>query len=131
MEEDMLSGANKIIKSLGSEPPTPRSLILRKDDQEQLIHDLEEVLIDYKNRRGRPRKSAPIGLVRPTRSSDPRMRILEIRAQQGLTQAEFCAKYDIEIGTLQNWEQGRRKPNAAVIRLIEMLTQKTSTLEDA
>jgi DNA-binding transcriptional regulator YiaG len=130
MEEDMLSGNTKKMEDLNVDPPIPKSLNLRNNDQEQLINDLDEVLIDYKNRRGRPRKKAPVRIIQPARSMDPRMRILELRAKQGLTQAEFCAKYNIEMGTLQNWEQGRRKPNAAVIKLIEMLNP-TGALEVA
>ncbi len=34
-----------------------------------------------------------------------------IRRSLGLTQEEFAARYQIPIGTLRDWEQGRTKPD--------------------
>lgn len=38
--------------------------------------------------------------------------IREIRRAQRLSQAEFAARYGLVLGTLRQWEQGQRKPNA-------------------
>jgi putative transcriptional regulator len=35
-----------------------------------------------------------------------------LRWKLGLTQEEFAARYQIPIGTLRDWEQGRSKPDA-------------------
>jgi putative transcriptional regulator len=41
----------------------------------------------------------------------PRVKI--IRRALGLSQEEFAARFHIPIGTLRDWEQGRKEPDAA------------------
>jgi putative transcriptional regulator len=41
----------------------------------------------------------------------PRAKI--IRRALGLSQEEFAARFHIPIGTLRDWEQGRKEPDAA------------------
>lgn len=38
------------------------------------------------------------------------VRVKEIRKKTGLTQAKFSLILDVNLGTLRNWEQGRRQP---------------------
>lgn len=38
------------------------------------------------------------------------LQVKEIRKANGLTQAKFAALIDVQLGTLRNWEQGRREP---------------------
>ncbi len=45
-----------------------------------------------------------------------------LRAKAGLTQEKFAALIQIDLSTLQNWEQGRREPTGpakALLRAIE------------
>ena len=45
----------------------------------------------------------------------------------GLTQEEFADAYGIPIGTLRDWEQGRREPDQAsktLLKLIEIMPQE-------
>ena len=51
------------------------------------------------------------------RPSDPGL-IAEVRARHKLSQREFAEVLGIEIDTLQNWEQGRNKPDAAALNLV-------------
>jgi|ERR1700722_7337266 len=51
------------------------------------------------------------------RQLDPGL-IAEVRARHGLSQREFAEVLGIDIDTLQNWEQGRNKPDAAVLNLV-------------
>lgn len=51
------------------------------------------------------------------RQPDPGM-IVEVRARHGLSQREFAEVLGIDIDTLQNWEQGRNKPDAAALSLV-------------
>jgi putative transcriptional regulator len=44
--------------------------------------------------------------------------IAEVRARHGLSQREFAELLGIDINTLQNWEQGRNKPDAAALNLV-------------
>lgn len=57
--------------------------------------------------------------------------IKELRSQTGLSQAEFCKKYEeIPISTLRNWEQGRRKCPEYVIRLLEVRINEETRRQD-
>lgn len=50
------------------------------------------------------------------------IQVKEIRKKTGLTQAKFCDLIDVNLGTLRNWEQGRREPNGparALLRAIQ------------
>jgi putative transcriptional regulator len=38
-------------------------------------------------------------------------RVKTLRRALGLTQEEFAARYQIPIGTLRDWEQGRTEPD--------------------
>ncbi len=44
--------------------------------------------------------------------------IAEVRARHGLSQREFAELLGIDVNTLQNWEQGRNKPDAAALNLV-------------
>jgi putative transcriptional regulator len=38
--------------------------------------------------------------------------VKRLRDRLGLTQEEFAARYRIPVGTLRDWEQGRKRPDA-------------------
>jgi DNA-binding transcriptional regulator YiaG len=44
--------------------------------------------------------------------------IAEVRARHGLSQREFADVLGIDVDTLQNWEQGRNRPDAAALGLV-------------
>ncbi len=55
----------------------------------------------------------------------PRVRI--VRMSLGMTQEEFAGAYGIPVGTLRDWEQGRRQPDQAsraLLKLIERMPRK-------
>ena len=50
------------------------------------------------------------------------VKVKEVRAMTGLSQANFASIIDVQLSTLRNWEQGRRVPTGparALIRAIE------------
>ena len=49
--------------------------------------------------------------------------IKNIREEYGLSQSEFAGLLGISVNTLQNWEQGRRKPHGAA-RVLLMVAEK-------
>jgi putative transcriptional regulator len=55
--------------------------------------------------RGTDEELAKLGLTRV-------VNVKKLRTRLGLTQEEFAAKYRIPIGTLRDWEQGRKFPDA-------------------
>ena len=50
----------------------------------------------------------------------PKVDVAALRQRLGLTQQDFADQFGIAIGTLRNWEQGRRVPDgpAQLLRLI-------------
>lgn len=57
--------------------------------------------------------------------------IAEVRTRHALSQREFAEVLGIEIDTLQNWEQGRNKPDAAVLSLVMVFDKWPELLEQA
>ena len=49
------------------------------------------------------------------------MRVKEIGKATGLTQAKFAALIDVQLGTLRNWEQGRREPTGPAKALLKAI----------
>jgi putative transcriptional regulator len=50
------------------------------------------------------------------------VRVKQIRAATGLSQAKFARLIDVQVTTLRNWEQGRREPTGpakALLRAIQ------------
>jgi putative transcriptional regulator len=51
---------------------------------------------------------------------DP-MQVKDIRKATGLTQNKFCKLIDVKLGTLRNWEQGRREPTGPAKALLRAI----------
>ncbi len=51
---------------------------------------------------------------------EPRSPIVRARLKSGLTQARFAALLGVSKRTLEQWEQGRRKPSGAAKTLIRV-----------
>ena len=45
---------------------------------------------------------------------------VEMRAQHGLSQREYADMLGIDVRTLQNWEQGRNRPDPAAVSLMRI-----------
>jgi len=55
----------------------------------------------------------------------------EIRRQLGLTQEKFAMLLGISLATLQNWEQGRRKPDGPARILLVIVAKHPRTVLEA
>ncbi len=55
---------------------------------------------------------------------------MRAREKSGLTQAEFATLLGVSVRTLQDWEQGRREPNAAARTLIEVAEKHPRVLRE-
>ncbi len=60
----------------------------------------------------------------------PEINVSEIRAQTGLSQAEFARSIGVAKGTLLNWEQGRRTPNGPAQVLLALIARKPSVVQE-
>lgn len=47
--------------------------------------------------------------------------IKALRAQTGLSQAKFAELLSVDLGTLRNWEQGRREPTGPAKALLRAI----------
>ncbi len=56
--------------------------------------------------------------------------IKEIRAQFELSQSQFAALIGVSIKTLQNWEQGRRRPDGAAQVLLQVASKHPEAVLD-
>lgn len=56
--------------------------------------------------------------------------IAALRAFVGLTQAQFAAALGISARTLQNWEQGRRKPEGPALALLRIAARHPSMIRE-
>lgn len=56
--------------------------------------------------------------------------IARAREKSGLTQSEFAKLLGVSVRTLQDWEQGRREPNAAAQTLIKVAEKHPKVLRE-
>jgi len=49
------------------------------------------------------------------------IQVKQVRAATGLSQAKFAQVIDVQIGTLRNWEQGRRTPTGPAKALLRAI----------
>lgn len=52
-----------------------------------------------------------------------------IRASLNLSQREFAAAFGFPLATVQNWEQGRRKPEGSARMLLRIIEEAPQTAE--
>ena len=54
-----------------------------------------------------------------------------IRRALGLSQEDFAAQFHIPIGTLRDWEQGRKEPDAAAKAYLRVIASEPETVRKA
>lgn len=54
-----------------------------------------------------------------------------IRSRLGLSQAEFSRRYAVSRRSLQEWEQGRRRPEGAVRAYLTVIERNPKAVEEA
>jgi putative transcriptional regulator len=59
----------------------------------------------------------------------PRVRI--IRRALGLSQEDFAARFHIPVGTLRDWEQSRKEPDAAARAYLRVIARNPKAVSDA
>ena len=57
--------------------------------------------------------------------------IVAIRNKYGVSQAVFARLLNVSKGTEISWEQNRRKPTGAALRLLDLVRKKPNILQEA
>jgi DNA-binding transcriptional regulator YiaG len=60
----------------------------------------------------------------------PQTDVRRIREHLGLSQAEFALRFGLELATVQNWEQGRYRPDPAAQLALKMIERHTALVDD-
>ena len=58
-------------------------------------------------------------------------RVMAIRQATGLSQAAFAARYHVPVGTLRDWEQQRRTPDAAALAYLRVIEREPEAVARA
>ena len=58
-------------------------------------------------------------------------RVRKIRRALGLSQEEFATRFHIPIGTLRDWEQGRKDPDAAARAYLVVIGRNPKAVSEA
>lgn len=61
----------------------------------------------------------------------PVPRVAIIRRALRLSQEDFAARFHIPIGTLRDWEQGRKEPDAAARAYLRVIAREPETVRRA
>jgi len=59
------------------------------------------------------------------------LEIRMIRVATGLSRAEFARRYALDARALQDWEQGRRRPDRAARAYLKVIARKPKAVEEA
>ncbi len=71
------------------------------------------------------------GTLQPSRTFEsPETEVRALREQFGLTQDKFATLMGISVGTVRNWEQGRRAPEGAARVLLRVASTHPEALLD-
>lgn len=62
---------------------------------------------------------------------DDQIDVKEIREKCNMTQEEFSTNFGVSLPTLQNWEQGRRKPEGPAKVLLKLIMKKPNLVKEA
>lgn len=93
----------------------------------RLIQSLEEAVafLDGDTSKGRTSRRPKIEKIDLPRHLDVR----EIRDNLHMSQAEFAARFSLNLGTLKNWEHGRRAPDLAAKAYLFIISKHPEIVE--
>ena len=60
----------------------------------------------------------------------PEPDVVAIRGKTGLSQPAFAKSIGVPLGTLKNWEQGRRRPEGPARVLLALIEKRPSIVQD-
>lgn len=57
--------------------------------------------------------------------------VRSVRKRLGISQAEFSARYHVPIGTLRDWEQNRKQPDAPALAYLRVIAREPEMVAQA
>ena len=60
-----------------------------------------------------------------------RLDIAGIRAKLNMTQEQFASTFGVSVGTIRNWEQGRRAPRGPALVLLHVIDKEPTAVQRA
>jgi len=91
------------------------SAVAKTEDLRRLDSDLQAMNVELRQRP--PVSAAPVD-------------VAGMRARQGLSQREYADLLGLDVRTLQNWEQGRNRPDPAAVSLMRLFAHAPDMIED-
>ena len=64
-------------------------------------------------------------------TADPAAFVTGVRERHKLSQREFAERLGLDVRTVQNWEQGRNRPDEAVLALIRLFDDDPESVQEA
>ena len=71
------------------------------------------------------------GRVRVTYVPAPQVDVRGLRTRMGLSQTQFAAKFGFSLDSIQNWEQGHRRPEGPARILLVVIDRNPKAVEEA
>lgn len=72
-----------------------------------------------------------IGAMREVQTLEFSRRVREVRERLGLSQSDFAGRFGLSLRSLQEWEQGRRLPDMAVLTYLRVIERKPKEVQSA
>jgi DNA-binding transcriptional regulator YiaG len=76
-------------------------------------------------------RSMNVHLYRRRCTTDPAAFLTAVRERHKLSQREFAERLGLDVRTMQNWEQGRNRPDDAVLALIRLFDGDPGSVQQA
>jgi putative transcriptional regulator len=86
-------------------------------------------------RQSKPKRSTAgrrlVGAMGEVQSLEFARRVRHIREALSLSQAEFAGRFGLSLRSLQEWEQARRLPDAAVLTYLRVIERNPAAVQSA
>jgi len=96
---------------------------------QRLAHSLQEAL-EYAKGNSKTARASHVERLKKVEIPDF-LNTKEIREQLKMSQAEFAARFGINLNTLRNWEHGRRVPDLATKSYLYAISRNAELVEKA
>jgi putative transcriptional regulator len=112
------------MKSKGSKASSVKQI---EFDAELLLQTLRGHADHLEGKKKLTMRVTRVALPGPIKTMRPK-EIISIRQKLNVSQPVFAALLNVPLATERSWEQGKRKPSGAALRLLDLARQKPNIL---